>query len=229
MVPLLNHSCVIIPTYNEGKVLARVLEEVINAGHQVIVVDDGSTDETPEICEGMRVHYLRHSQNLGQGAALMTGMDLARAWGARYVVHFDADGQHRVGDIEKLLEPLEEGRVDVVLGSRFLDVESRNLVPRGRRWVLRVACWINFLFTGLLLSDAHNGLRAMNRKALEVMVLREPRRAHATEVLARIKEEGLRWEEVSVRISYDDYARQKGTTWWEGFHVLADLWTSKMS
>lgn len=224
----LQHTYVVIPAFNEGPVLAAVLKELVGNGYRVILVDDGSTDKTSEIAGSWPVHYLRHRINLGQGAALMTGMAFARELGAGFVVHFDADGQHSMEDIEVLMAPLLGGEADISLGSRFLKKEHRDMVPKGRRGVLRMARWINYAFTGVLLTDAHNGLRALNRRALDSIELQESGRAHATEILREMRKKGLRWEEVPVGINYNEYAREKGTTFWDGFQVLGDLLISKI-
>src|SRR4051812_20721257 len=110
---------VVIPAYNEGRVLASTIRSLIPYGYSIVVVDDGSTDGTGEMIKGLPVHYLRHPVNLGQGAALQTGMDYALAQAAEYVVHFDADGQHPADGIPSMLEPILRGDCDVAVGSRF--------------------------------------------------------------------------------------------------------------
>ena len=136
---------------------------LIDAGYSVVVVDDGSSDGTWEEIQQLPVYALRHPINLGQGAALQTGMSFALKQGADYVVHFDADGQHRPVDIDVVLGPVLDGKVDVALGSRFLSPESAAAVPFRRRLFLRGATYVNYVLTGVLLSDAHNGLRALSR------------------------------------------------------------------
>lgn len=217
------HLYLIIPVYNEAKVIRSVLLPLLQAGLPVILVDDASTDDLPRQVDDLPIYRLRHRVNLGQGAALETGMAFARQLGAKYVIHFDADGQHRLADIPAILAPLLSGEADVSLGSRFLQSESRALVPWRRRLLLKMATWVNGLFTGLWLSDAHNGLRALNQTALEKIRLSEPRMAHATEILAEIHRHRLMYVEVPVQISYSDYAQQKGQSAWGAFHILSDL------
>ena len=214
---------VIVPAYQEGQVIRETLRGLVEAGYAVILVDDGSTDDTAQAIAGLPIWYLRHPINLGQGAALATGMAMARRLAAEYVVHFDADGQHRVADIPALLAPLLAGEADISLGSRFLDPAARAAIPAGRRRLLRLAIWVNYAFTGLRLSDAHCGLRALNARALAAIDLRSPGMAHATEILSHIRQQELRWQEVPVHIAYSPYARQKGQSSAQAIGILGDL------
>src|SRR3954451_19056523 len=127
---------VIVPAYNEGKVVKSTVECLLKAGFSVVLVDDGSRDETPEL-RHLPIVYLRHMVNLGQGAALQTGMTYALRAGAEIVVHFDADGQHDCTQIESLIAPILEGSVDVVFGSRFLRRQDCAQVPWKKRILLR--------------------------------------------------------------------------------------------
>ncbi len=158
---------VIIPAYNEGKVLAKTLAPLIAADYTIVVVDDGSNDDTWTILQDLPVIALRHHINLGQGAALQTGMTFASQRGAEFVVHFDADGQHQLKDIDTFVTILQERKAEVVLGSRFLNQEDARQVPMSKRIALKMATLVNFLFTGLLLSDAHNGFRAFTGEAAQ--------------------------------------------------------------
>ncbi|MEL7339251.1 MAG: glycosyltransferase family 2 protein [Bacteroidota bacterium] len=220
--------CIIIPAYNEGRILPALLHKLLQSGYQIVVVDDGSTDDTEQLLASFPIYYLRHRVNLGQGAALETGMRFAQRLDADIFVHFDADGQHDVAEIERLAKPVSEEKADIVLGSRFLDAETKSAVPISKRVLLKGAIWINGLFTGLWLSDAHNGFRAMNRKALEQIRLREAGMAHATEILSEIKRHGLRYQEVPVHIRYSEYAREKGQSIWNSISILTDLIVRKI-
>lgn len=214
---------VIIPAYNEGPALAATLEGLNTTRYEVVVVDDGSQDDTARIAEAFPVHVLRHTINLGQGAALQTGMTYALECGAEFIVHFDADGQHNPGEIERLLEPLRRGEADVVLGSRFLRREDVLAVPARRRWVLRVAVFVNWLLTGVKLTDAHNGFRALTRRAAEAIRLQEDGFAHASEIVEQFRRRRLRIVEQPTSIRYTDYSRAKGQSFWNGFNVIFDL------
>src|ERR1700694_4401182 len=211
---------VVIPTYNEGTVVGSTIRGLLPYGYSIVVVDDGSSDETAGIRKSWPIHYLRRPVNLGQGAALQTGMDYALAEGAEYVVHFDADGQHPAGRIGDLLEPIRRGECDVAVGSRFLDAENRNLVPLGRRILLRGAVVVSGLLTNVWLSDAHNGFRALSRSAAVKIRFHENGFAHPTEFLDEVRRARLRLREVSAPIRYTDYSRSKGLRAWNSLNIL---------
>jgi glycosyltransferase involved in cell wall biosynthesis len=219
---------VVIPAFNEQDAITATVERLAEISCQVVVVDDGSTDNTWSLLNELPVHRLRHPVNLGQGAALQTGVRYAVRQGAQWIVHFDADGQHRVEDIAVLLAPLRRGEADVALGSRFLRTEDAMNVPTGRRVVLQTARIVNFLFTGLWLSDAHNGFRAMSRQAAELIDLKENGFAHATEILSEIRRHKLRYVECPTHIRYTDYSRAKGQRLTSAFNILCDLVLGKV-
>ncbi|MDX2284896.1 MAG: glycosyltransferase family 2 protein [Bacteroidia bacterium] len=223
MTGLLRSGYVIVPARNEAAALPDTLRDLLRYPWQVVVVDDGSTDETPVLLKAWPVHRLRHGVNLGQGAALQTGMDYARSRGAAWAAHFDADGQHQAADLARLAAAMEAQGADVVLGSRFLRAEDRQAVPPARRRLLRLARLLNGLLTGLWLTDAHNGLRVLNRRALEAIRLREPGMAHATEILSEIRRCRLRWAEAPVQIRYTEYTLHKGQRGVHAWRILGEL------
>lgn len=214
---------VIVPSYNEAPMLATTLRALLPLPYRIVVVDDCSHDETWSLLAQFPVYALRHSINLGQGAALQTGMTFALRQGAAYLVHFDADGQHRAEDIETLLAPLRRGEADVALGSRFLRAQDIAQVPPSRRVLLRGAIWINWLLTGMKLTDAHNGLRALTRGAAQKIQLRENRYAHATEILTQIHSHHLRYVECPTTILYSAYSQQKGQSVWNALNIVIDV------
>ena len=218
---------VILPAYNEQQTIHAVVSELVDLGLQVVIVDDGS--HPPLDAGGLPggIRLLRHCVNLGQGAALQTGMEYALEQGAEFLVTFDADGQHPASAIEKMMAVQQASGADVVLGSRFLEGRDKN-VPFRRAVTLRAARWVNFLFTGLLLTDAHNGLRLFTANAASKIRLRENRMAHATEILAQIRSHRLRYTEMAVTIHYTDYSRQKGQRFWSSFRIVFDLLLSKI-
>ena len=214
---------IIIPCYNEHKHIVQVVDKLLHQSYNIILVDDGSVPALKTVLDSRPVYYLRHIVNLGQGAALRTGMNFAKKLGADIIVHFDGDGQHRVSDISKMIDVIINTDVDIVLGSRFIDQENAGKVPPVRKIILKLARIVNWLLTGLWLSDAHNGFRAMNKKALHKISLRQNRMAHATEILQHIKKNKLKYKEVSVEISYSDSSKEKGQSNWNVFNILFDL------
>jgi len=219
---------VIVRARDEAATLDGVLAELLAAGYGVVVVDDGSFDATAEIAAARGVVVVRHAINLGPGAALQTGLTAALATDARFLVTFDADGQHRVADIPTVNAPLAAGEADVVFGSRFLRAEDRRRVPPGRRLLLRGAVLVNALLTGRLLSDAHNGLRAFTRPAAAAIELHETSFAYATELLEQILRERLRLVEVPVTVSYTQHSLRKGQSGWNAVNVVLDFLAGKV-
>jgi polyprenyl-phospho-N-acetylgalactosaminyl synthase len=217
---------VVIPAYNEAPVIARVVSEVKRAGHAVVVVDDSSSDATADQARAGGARVIRHPFNLGQGAALQTGIDYALVQAAEFIVTFDADGQHRVSDISRLVEALLEERADFALGSRFLG-QAPNLPPL-RRLLLRAATAFTRLTTGLQLTDTHNGLRAMTRRGAAAVRLRQNRMAHASEWLSQIAMSGLRYVERPVTIEYTAYSLAKGQTIADAVVILLDLFARRL-
>jgi glycosyltransferase involved in cell wall biosynthesis len=198
----------------------------MEAGYNVVVVDDGSADDTHRLIAHHATAVVRHPINLGQGAALKTGIDFALSQGADVVVTFDTDGQHRVSDIPKLLDALARERADFALGSRFLG-HSTNM-PFARRVLLIGARLFTMLTTGLRLTDAHNGLRALTRRGASALRLRQNRMAHASEILADIARSGMRYVEVPVTIDYTDYSLAKGQRAGDLVMILLDLFARRL-
>jgi len=212
----------VVPAYNEASAIGAVVNGLRQFVDVAIVVDDGSTDPTGAVAATEGAVVLRHFLNRGQGAALQTGMTAALRRGADIVVTFDADGQHRVEDVPRLIEPLWLGRYDLVLGSRFLS-NSRPLMPRARRWLLQLGILFDRTRTGLAITDTHNGLRAFSRRAGELITIRQDRMAHASEILDEMVRLHFRFIEVPVHVQYTPYSRGKGQGWRDSVHILWDL------
>ena len=215
---------VIVPAYNEGAAISDVLGVLTERDYTVIVVDDGSTDDTVRQALRFPVTVLRHLYNLGQGAALQTGITYAlRSQATKFIVTFDSDGQHHVEDIDRLLEPLRSGSYDVALGSRFLRDKDIAQVPLRRRVMLRLVVSLSRVATHLPLTDAHNGLRAFTVDAARKIEITHNRMAHASEIISQIDTLKLRYCEVPVTITYSHYATRKGQTIFHGVDILWDL------
>lgn len=215
---------VIVPAHNEENTIGRVLRGLFEHGiTDIVVVDDGSTDRTAAVARQSGAAVLRHRLNRGQGAALQTGHEYAKASGADVVAHFDADDQLNPADIAGAVARLKAENLDIILGSRFLDGRSR--VPWfKRRVLLPVARWINYVFTGLKLSDAHNGFRVLSRRALEKIVITQDRMAHGSEIPALIRRHSLRYAEYPVEVRYHEFGQGVGG----GLRVVADLLLGKL-
>lgn len=213
-------TLVIVPAYNEGSRLGTVLEQLKRSYENVVVVDDGSSDETGIVARRAGAVLIRHLINRGQGASLQTGLEFGLLGPYEYFVTFDADGQHRVTDIDRLLMAAREKDVDVVLGSRFLERGAE--VPALRMITLKSAVVFTRAVSGLDVTDAHNGLRLLTRKAAGSIELRHDRMAHASELIDQIRIHGLSYVEVPVRISYSEYSRGKGQSNLAALNILFD-------
>lgn len=210
-----------IAAFNEARAIASVLAGVRNTGYRSVVVDDGSTDGTANVASNAGAIVVRHPINLGQGAALQTGITFALSRGAEVIVTFDADGQHSATDIPGLLAALVAHSADFALGSRFLG-EASNM-PQSRRVLLQTATWFTRRTTGLSLTDTHNGLRAMTSRGAKQIHLRQNRMAHASEILDQIASSGLNYVEVPVTVDYSRYSLGKGQRSSDSIRVLVDL------
>ena len=220
---------IIVPVFNEASVLEQTLLSLMAYKYNIIIVDDGSTDDAEKIARKYPVFFLRHRLNLGQGAALQTGMMAAQNLKADIVVHFDADGQHNADEIQKLIKPLLQDKSDIVFGSRFLQDVNIKLLPFSKKIVLQAGRYINWIFYGILLSDAHNGFRAMNRAAFEKIVITQNRMAHASEILFLVKKNRLRYTEIPVIIHYTKYSLKKGQSIFNSVNILFDLIFKKLN
>jgi glycosyltransferase involved in cell wall biosynthesis len=214
---------IVVPAFNEGEVLREVLQSLLREGYRVVVVDDGSSDATIEQLADLPVHCCRHVFNLGQGAALQTGIDYALEMGASFTVTFDADGQHRAEDVGAILEPLVAGKREVTLGSRFLKRGGAPGIPAVRRVLLRSGAMFSRIALGLQVTDMHNGLRGFTAAAARKLEITQNRMAHATQILRQIRRHGLSYQEVPVTIRYTEYSMGKGQTL---SNLLNVLWES---
>ncbi len=214
--------CVIIPAYNEASTIGNVLSGLQALGYRTVLVDDGSKDATAEIARKAGATVLSHCVNLGQGAALQTGIEYVRQQGiADVVVTFDADGQHQAADIPILLNALERTSADIALGSRFLGQAEG--IHRLRKLLLKLMVRYTNLTTGLKLTDVHNGLRAMRVKATKSIVLKQNRMAHASELLHQIARHRLRYVEAPCTVRYTPYSLAKGQKLSHSAYIFADL------
>jgi glycosyltransferase involved in cell wall biosynthesis len=219
---------IVVPAYNEASAIRSTIEELTDCGCSIVVVDDGSVDNTWSILKDEPLYAVRHPINLGQGAALQTGMTFALELGAKVIVHFDADGQHTAMDINSIVEPILSGHADVVLGSRFLRKADRAIVPPSRRLLLKLAVLFNGCLTGIWLTDAHNGFRALSRSAAQKIMIRENHFAHASDILTQIRRHRLRYVERPTRITYSTYSLGKGQRAWNAFNIVIDLFLGRI-
>ena len=220
--PVEQRTWLVVPLFNEAPVVRAVVEQARATFPKVVCVDDGSSDASVAEATAAGAIVVRHPINLGQGASLRTGLDYAlRDPQADYFVTFDADGQHLVDDALAMVKMLDSQPLDIVVGSRFLD--GRTSVSPLKRVVLKLGIVFERLSTGIRLTDAHNGLRALNRHAAETIAITQNRMAHASEIVSEIGRNKLRWAEAPVHVVYTDYSRSKGQSVWNSVNILSDL------
>ncbi|HPI67531.1 MAG TPA: glycosyltransferase family 2 protein [bacterium] len=213
---------IIVPAFNEEKNIIATLNDLLPLGHNIVVVDDGSNDQTLAMIKKMPVIALSHKINRGQGAALATGTAYALKQNADFIIHFDADGQFLAHELTTFIQPLLNNSCDIVLGSRF---KNKNHVPWFKKNLIHpVAKIVDYLFTGLKLTDAHCGLRAMNRLAAEKIVITQDGMSHNTEIVAQIKKNNLRFLELPATVIYKEFGQGIGG----GIKIVRDLIINKI-
>ena len=217
----LKETFVIIPAYNEEQAIRETVLRVLTLGTQVVMVDDCSTDSTTLMVEDLPITILHHSINLGQGAAIQTGIDYAMNANACYLVTFDADGQHDEQDIPFMIHTLKNENLDMVLGSRFLGW-AKNMT-RKRALLLKVARIFTWVTSGLYLSDVQNGLRAIRSEVVHSVRITQNRMAHASEILYKIKNHQLHFKEVPTTVRYTEYSQKKGQSALGAGDIVYDL------
>ena len=212
----------IVPCYNEGTVIFDVLTNARETLPNIVGVNDGSADDSAAQIRAAGAHLVDHPVNLGQGAAIQTGVEYARAQpGAKYFVTFDADGQHQVKDVMRMIERLRTEPLDIIVGTRFAGQENSQ-VPWIKRAVLKTVVMLSPRTKKLGLTDAHNGLRAFNRRVAEEMNIRMNGMSHASEIVSMIDKHGWRVDEEPVDILYTEYSMSKGQSLINGVNILAD-------
>ena len=190
-----------IPAYNEEKNIASILLRLKNISEYIIVCDDGSSDLTSKIAEKLGAIVVKHKKNLGYGAAIKTIFLKAQEINADALVTFDADGQHRIEDIDKILVPIKNNKADIVIGSRFLNDEQK--ISKYRKIGIKTITELTNITSGTKITDSQSGFRGYNRKTLENIKLTESGMGISTEILIKAKKSNLKIIEVPIIVSYE--------------------------
>ncbi|MDX1888040.1 glycosyltransferase family 2 protein [Mycolicibacterium sp. 050158] len=213
---------IVIPAFTEASVIADVVSDVRTVFDHVVCVDDGSRDDTAERAWRAGAHVVRHPVNLGQGAAIQTGVEYARAQpGARVFATFDADGQHRVKDVIRMIDRLVREDLDIVVGTRFAGSVPKTM-PTLKRLALPVIAKLSRTSRKLKLTDAHNGLRVFSRTVADALNLTMNGMAHASEIVVLVIENDWRIAEEPIEILYTDYSMSKGQPLVNGVNIIFD-------
>lgn len=213
---------VIIPAFNESSQIGFVIDDLLlNGFENIVVVDDGSIDNICEIIldKYKNVFLLKHIVNRGQGASLATGVSFALNNNADIIVHFDADGQMQAQDINKLVEVLQRGEADVVVGSRF----QNSQIPFLRKILLIGARLFNRYFMKIKVTDTTSGFRVMTSDVAKIIEIKHDRMAHCSQIMQDIHKKNLKVKEVPVNIKYTEYSLKKGQNFFDAFKVLWEI------
>ena len=190
-----------IPAYNEEKNIASILLRLKNISEYIIVCDDGSSDLTSAIAEKLGAIVVKHKKNLGYGAAIKTIFLKAQEINADALVTFDADGQHRIEDIDKILVPIKNNKADIVIGSRFLNDEQK--ISKYRKIGIKTITELTNITSGTKITDSQSGFRGYNKKTLENIKLTESGMGISTEILIKAKKSNFKIIEVPIIVSYE--------------------------
>ena len=213
---------IVIPAFTEASVIAGVVTDVRAVFPNVVVVDDGSPDDTGDRAHVAGAHVVRHPVNLGQGAAIQTGVEYARSRpGAAVFATFDADGQHRVKDVMRMIDRLTAEDLDIVVGTRFGGQVSERM-PALRRVLFPIIAKLSPASRKLGLTDAHNGLRVFDRTVADSLNITMNGMSHASEFISLMVENHWRVGEEPVEILYTDYSMSKGQPLVNGVNIVFD-------
>ncbi len=222
--PMTSDIYIILSCYNEEETLEEVVTELVKRGFKVIIVDDGSKDNSPIIARELvkkfnpNVYHYRHIINVGLGGAIKTGIRAALSKGAEIMITFDADGQHNPDDLYNMYPPLQEGKADVVIAARDFDD-----MPTGRRFGNTVMNYITYIFQGKMVKDSQSGLRAFTNSAARKLNLKSPQYGVSSEIIGEINRKKLKLIEVPMTTIYDDRTIQKGTNTLVGIKIVLEF------
>ena len=190
-----------IPAFNEEKNIAGIILKLKKISDDIIVCDDGSDDLTGEIAEKFGADVIKHEKNLGYGSAIKSIFNKAKTYDNDVLVTFDADGQHQIEDISKVVEPILSKKVDVVIGSRFL--KETDDVPDYRKLGIKLITKVTNLSIKQSLTDSQSGFRAYSKHVLEKLNLTDKGMGISTEILIKSSNHGFKIAEIPIKISYE--------------------------
>lgn len=214
---------IIVPAFNESAVIFNVLKSLPRrlkgvSKVEIIVVNDGSTDQTLTEVTRANVNLVNHLINRGLGAAIKTGISWAKKNGADIIITFDADGQHDPKDIPRVIAPILARKADLVIGSRFKRIQKIPLDRLVLNWFANLA---NFVLFGVSSTDSQSGLRAFSKKAIDLINFKADRMEFSSEILLEAKRNDLKLNEIPIRAIYTRYSRRKGQKNLNAFPVFA--------
>ncbi|MEK7153899.1 MAG: glycosyltransferase family 2 protein [Patescibacteria group bacterium] len=218
--------CLIIPAYNEGSVIGGVVSKLKNTfkssgyTHHIIVVDDGSKDNTAAEAAASGAQVISHILNSGSGGATATGLSYAQQKGYDIAATLDADGQHDPTDVLKGIRLMEEGGFELLIGSRLIKNEGMSKTKRLGNKGLSL---ITYLLFGVNVTDSQSGLRIFSKKALNELKWKTSGYEFCSEMLWRAKQQKLRIGEYPIKAIYTDYSKAKGQNNWNALNIIKSL------
>lgn len=213
---------IVIPAKDEASRLPPVLHSLRSHGYKhIIVVNDGSKDETSEIARSFGCTVINHLLNLGSGAATQTGIDFALSQEADFILTMDADGQHAADDVERLIHTIQAEKLDIVIGSRFK--EGIEGVPISRLWFNKVANWVTWLITGVWVTDSQSGMKIMTSEFARKVEFHFNGFEFCTELFHIIHKDKASYTEVPIQAIYTPESMEKGQSFWVGFQMFFRL------
>jgi glycosyltransferase involved in cell wall biosynthesis len=219
----MSQRIIVIPAFNEAQTIAEVVRGAVKFADRVIVVDDGSRDETGKFAKEAGALVVRHAVNRGVGAAIGTGIEAAVRLDADAVVTMDADGQHRPEDAGRVFERLAKGDVEFVMGSRLKKGDEPGNMPPHRVLLNTVGNILTFLLFGVWVTDSQCGLRGLSHKAARTIELRTSGMESISEFIKEMKDKHWRHDEVAIKAIYTDYSMSKGQNFFLGIKVALKL------
>lgn len=216
----------VIPAFNEEKAIGDVVKKLraqadkANISYQIVVVDDGSKDNTAAVARRSGAYVIRHILNTGAGGATATGLSYAQQNGFDLATTLDADGQHSAGDVVKGIEIMKDGEADLLIGSRLIDATG---MSRAKIIGNRGLSTITYLLFGISITDSQSGLRIFSKRALEELKWKTSGYEFCSEMLWRAKQQGLRVEEYPIKAIYTDYSKSKGQNNWNAVNIVKSL------
>lgn len=218
------NTYVILPAYNEATRIQPVIEEIARKGYKMVIVNDGSSDNTLDVIKESQRKYPKniyiysHIINRGVGVAMQTGFDAVLRYNPKYVVNMDSDGQHSVDDLENVLEPLVTGRAQAVIGVRPLKD-----MPLSRNFANAVMNLLTKIFYKVDVSDSQTGFRAITREALDKININARGYLISSEFIREVNDNNIPFEEVSIETIYTPETQAKGTNSIEALKILIQM------
>ncbi len=217
---------ILIPVFNEENKIKDVVEDLKTSFENIVVVNDGSTDLTGDILDSLNVIHIKHILNLGQGAAISTGLEwIKNIDDAEAVITFDADGQHLVSDAKTFANEILRCEEEIIFGSRFLEDQSN--ISLIKRIVLKIVVVFTRKLSNINLTDAHNGLKAYKKSCLDNIKITIDGFGFESQIINEVSKKNIKYKEMPMTIIYSDYSKAKGQKLLNGLIILEDLFKSK--